>query len=118
MAGGGSNQAIQAALCGCEVHLVGKVGKDIFGQMIKDNLMDFGGNSDFVFEAEAKNTGVSVSFVSSSGATRTVISEGANKALQSSDIKGTEFEKLLASANVCLIDGGLGSDFVCSTIRA
>ena len=117
-AGAGSNQAIQAALCGCEVHLVGKVGKDIFGQMIKDNLMDFGVNSDFVFEAEAKNTGVSVSFVSSSGANRTVVSEGANRALLGSDIKGTEFEKLLARANICLIDGGLGSDFVCSAIRA
>jgi ribokinase len=116
-AGAGSNQAIQAALCGCEVHLVGKVGKDIFGQMIKDNLMDFGVSSNFIFEAEAKNTGVSVSFVSSSGATRTVVSEGANRALLGSDIKGTEFEKLLARANICLINGGLAGDFVCSAIR-
>jgi ribokinase len=117
-AGAGSNQAIQAALCGCEVYLVGKVGKDIFGQMIKNNLRDFGVSSEFVFEAEAKNTGVSVSFVSSSGANRTVISEGANRALLSSDIKGEKFEKLLASANICLINGGLSSDFVSSAIRA
>jgi len=117
-AGAGSNQAIQAALCGCQVYLVGKVGKDIFGQMIKNNLTDFGVSSDFVFEAEAKNTGVSVSFVSSSGANRTVISEGANRALLRSDIKGEKFEKLLSHANVCLIDGGLPSDFVSSAIRA
>ncbi len=117
-AGAGSNQAVQAALCGCEVYLVGKVGKDIFRQMIKSNLKDFGVNSDFVFEAEAKNTGVSVSFVSSSGANRTVISEGANRALQRSDIKGEKFENLLSRANICLIDGGLGSDFVSSAIRA
>jgi ribokinase len=117
-AGAGSNQAIQAALCGCQVYLVGKVGKDIFGQMIKNNLADFGASSDFVFEAEAKNTGVSVSFVSSSGANRTVISEGANRALLRSDIKGEKFEKLLSHANVCLIDGGLPSDFVSSAIRA
>jgi ribokinase len=116
--GAGSNQAIQAALCGCQVYLVGKVGKDIFGQMIKNNLTDFGVNSDFVFEAEAKNTGVSVSFVSSSGANRTVVSDGANRALLMSDIKGEKFEKLLASADVCLIDGGLSSDFVCSAVRA
>lgn len=117
LAGAGLNQAIQAALCGCQTHLVGKVGKDIFGQMIKNNLADFGVNSDFVFEAEAKNTGVSVSFVSSSGANRTVVSEGANRALQSSDIKGEKFEKLLASANICLINGGLSSEFVCIAIR-
>ncbi len=117
-AGAGSNQAIQAALCGCEVYLVGKVGKDIFGQMIKNNLADFGVSSEFVFGAEAKNTGVSVSFVSSSGANRTVVSEGANRALLSSDIKGEKFEKLLSSANLCLINGGLSSDFVSSAIRA
>lgn len=117
-AGAGLNQAIQAALCGCEVWLVGKVGKDIFGQVIKTSLADFGINSNFVFEAEAKNTAVTVSFVSSSGANRTVISEGANKALLSSDIKGTEFEGLLSSAKVCLINGGLSSEFVCSAIRA
>lgn len=117
-AGAGSNQAIQAALCGCEVYLVGKVGKDIFGRAIKNNLKDFGVSSEFVFEAEAKNTGVSVSFVSSSGANRTVVSEGANRALQGGDIRGEKFEKLLSSANVCLINGDLPSEFVSSAIRA
>ena len=117
-AGAGLNQAIQAALCGCEVWLVGKVGKDIFGQVIKNSLADFGVNTKFIFEAEAKNTAVTVSFVSSSGANRTVVSEGANRALQGSDIKGVEFEKLLSSANVCLINGGVGGEFVCSAIRA
>jgi len=116
--GAGSNQAIQAALCGCEVYLVSKVGKDIFGQMIKDNLDNFGVNCDFVFEAEAKNTGVSVSFVNSSGANRTIISEGTNRALQNSDIENERFEKLLRSADVCLINGSLSGDFVCSAIRA
>ncbi|MGB8227439.1 MAG: ribokinase [Sedimentisphaerales bacterium] len=117
-AGAGLNQAIQAALCGCEVHLVGKVGKDIFGQMIKKTIANFGINTKFIFEAEAKNTGVSVSFVSSSGANRTVISEGANRALQGGDIRGEEFEKLLSGANVCLINGGLPGEFVCGAIRA
>ncbi|MFA5292600.1 MAG: PfkB family carbohydrate kinase [Phycisphaerae bacterium] len=116
--GAGSNQAIQAALCGCDVYLVGKVGKDIFGQMIKDNLEAFGVNCDFVSDAEAKNTGVSVSFVNSSGANRTIISEGTNRALQNSDIEEERFEKLLRFADVCLINGGLSNDFICGAIRA
>ena len=62
-AGCGLNQAIQAALCDCDVYFVGKVGKDQFGDMVRDNLADFGVHCDFVFNAEAKNTGVSVSFV-------------------------------------------------------
>jgi len=117
-AGSGLNQAIQAALCGCEVYLVAKVGKDHFGQMIKSNLADFGVNCDFVFEAEAKNTGAAVSFVNSIGANRTVVSEGANRALCPGDIKGAGFEKLISSANICLINGQLPPDFVCSAIRA
>ncbi|MBN1787586.1 MAG: ribokinase [Sedimentisphaerales bacterium] len=116
--GAGANQAVQAAFCGCEVYLVGKVGMDEFGRMIKDNLAGFGVNCDFVFEAEAKNTGVSVSLVSSSGANRTVVSKGANQALQKSDIKGEDFEELLGRADICLIDGGLEKDFICSAIRA
>ncbi|MBU2458648.1 MAG: ribokinase, partial [Planctomycetes bacterium] len=116
--GSGLNQAIQAALCGCEVYLVAKVGKDHFGQMVKSNLTDFGVNCDFVFQAEAKNTGAAVSFVNSTGANRTIVSEGANRALCAGDIKGAEFEKLLSSANICLINGQLQHDFVCSAIRA
>jgi ribokinase len=116
--GSGLNQAIQAALCGCEVYLVAKVGKDHFGQMVKNNLADFGVNCDFVFQAEAKNTGAAVSFVNSTGANRTVVSEGANRALCAGDINGAEFEKLISSANICLINGQLPHDFVCSAIRA
>ena len=116
--GSGLNQAIQAALCGCEVSLVGKVGNDSFGQMVRNNLADFGVNCDFLFQAEAKNTGVTVSFVNSTGTNRTIISEGANKALVPGDIKGAEFEKLISSADVCLINGQLPPDLVCAAIRA
>jgi ribokinase len=117
-AGAGLNQAVQAALCGCEVFLAGKVGKDDFAQIIRNNLDGLGVNHEFLFKADAKNTGVIVSFVSSSGANRTVISEGANRALADGDIRTEEFETLLESADVCLINGGLGSDFVCAAIRA
>ncbi|MFA6187333.1 MAG: PfkB family carbohydrate kinase, partial [Phycisphaerae bacterium] len=82
------------------------------------SLDSFSVNNEFLFEADAKNTGVIVSFVSSSGANRTVVSEGANRALVDGDIRTEEFEKLLASADICLINGGLASDFVCTAIRA
>jgi ribokinase len=117
-AGSGLNQAIQAALCDCEVFLVGKIGKDQFGDLIRDNLAEFGIHSDFVCEAEAKNTGVSVSFVNSAGTNRTVFSEGANKALTAADISTPEFERVISSADVCLVNAQLPSDFVNIAIRA
>jgi ribokinase len=115
--GCGLIQAIQAALCGCEVYLVCKVGKDHFGEMVRDNLADIGINSDFVFEAEAKNTGVMVSFVSA-GANRTVLSEGANRALMPADIITPEFERVISSCDVCLINAQLPVEFVTSAIKA
>ncbi|MHB0945549.1 MAG: PfkB family carbohydrate kinase [Sedimentisphaerales bacterium] len=116
--GAGLNQAVQAAICGCEVFLAGKVGKDDFAKIIRNNLDGLGINHEFLFEADAKSTGAIVSFVSSSGANRTVISEGANRALTDGDIRTEEFERLLESADVCLINGGLSSDFVCAALRA
>jgi ribokinase len=117
-AGCGLNQAIQAALCDCEVYIVSKVGKDQFGELIRDNLADYGINCDFVFEAEAKNTGVSVSFVNSAGANRTIVSEGANRALTPADINTPDFERVISSADVCLINAQLPADFVSASIRA
>lgn len=116
--GSGLNQAIQAALCGGEVFLVSKVGNDLFGQAIKDNLLDYRINGDFVFEAEAKNTGVIVSFVNSTGENRTIVSEGANKALIAADIRGAEFERLIYEADICMVNGQLPADFVSAFIRA
>jgi len=116
--GCGLNQAIQAALCGCEVYLVSKTGKDQFGEIVRNNLADFGIHCEFVFGAEAKNTGVIVSFVNGTGTNRTVASEGANRALVPTDIKGAEFEELISTADVCLVNGSLPADFVCSVIRA
>lgn len=116
--GCGLNQAIQAALCGCEVYLVSKVGKDQFGEMVRDNLADFGIHCDFVFEAEAKNTGVKVSFVNNAGTNRTVVSEGANRAVVPADISGAEFERVISSSDICLVNAQQPAEFVSSAIRA
>lgn len=117
-AGCGLNQAIQASLCGCEVYLVSKVGKDQFGEMIRDNLADFGINTDFLFMAEAKNTGVVVSFVNKTGTNRSVISEGANKAITGAEISTPEFERVISTTDVCMINGQMPPEFVISAIRA
>ena len=34
LTGPGPNQAVEAALCGCNVHLISKVGGDPFAQMV------------------------------------------------------------------------------------
>ncbi|MCD4831909.1 MAG: ribokinase [Anaerohalosphaeraceae bacterium] len=117
LTGSGANQATQAALCGCDVYLVGKVGSDIFGKFAKENLSGFGVNCDFVFEAETKSTGLSVSLANRKGHNRTCISKGANRSIRPAELQSQEFEELISSANVCLINGDMERSAVISIIR-
>jgi len=116
--GPGLNQAVQAALCGCQVHLVSKVGNDPFSQMVKENLAGFDINTEFVFSAEAKNTGIIVTFVNSEGENSCCISPGANRALSPKDITSQDVEEVIESADVCLIHGQLPQDSVVAAVRS
>ena len=40
--GAGLNEAIQAALCGCDVYLLSRLGEDCFGEMIKQMSRRYG----------------------------------------------------------------------------
>ncbi len=113
--GPGPNQAVEAALCGCEVYLVSKVGGDLFAEMAKKSLTDFNVNTDFVYTAKAKNTGVVVTLVNAEGENATCYYPGANSALSSRDIDATE--ELIFGCDVCLIHGRLPQDAIVSAIR-
>jgi len=113
--GPGPNQAVQAALCGCEVHLISKVGGDPFAEMARKSLADFNINIDFVYSAKAKNTGVVVTLVNAEGENAVCYYPGANYALNSRDIGAAE--ELISKADVCLIHGRLPQDAIVSAIR-
>ena len=53
--GKGANQAVMAARCGAQVHFVGKLGKDVFGDAIADNFVKVGINSEYVDRSETPN---------------------------------------------------------------
>ncbi|MFC1739272.1 ribokinase [Planctomycetota bacterium] len=113
--GPGTIQAVQAALCGCEVHLISKIGDCPFGQMLKDALDEFNINTDFVFTAKAKHTGTIVSMVDSEGKNAGCRYIGANSALTSKEIETAE--EIIASSDVCLIHGQLPQDAISAAIR-
>ena len=115
--GAGLNQAIQTALCGCRTYLISKVGNDLFAQMIKDNLAEFGVSTDFVCTAEAKNTGTIVTFCTAQGENCSCLSPGANRALTPEDITSEKFEEIIASADVCLIHAELPRQTTIAAIR-
>jgi len=113
--GPGPNQAAQAALCGCEVYLISKVGGDPFGQMARVSLEDFSINTDFVYTAEAKNTGVVVTLVNATGENGSCLYTGANNALRPEEIEAAD--QLISEANICLIHGRLPQKAIVTALR-
>ncbi len=114
--GPGPNQAAQAALCGCQVYLLSKVGGDAFAAMAKLSLAEFGVNTDFVYTAEAKNTGVFVTLVNAEGENASCIYAGANLALGPQDIEAAE--QIISEADVCLIHGELPQAAIAAAISS
>lgn len=56
--GKGANQAVQAARLGASVTMVGKVGRDDFGEQIKRSLADSGVNVDKIMYSETRPTAI------------------------------------------------------------
>ncbi len=113
--GPGPNQAVQAALCGCEVYLISKVGGDPFAKMVKKSLAEFNVNTELVYTAKAKNTGVVVTLVNAAGENAVCFYAGANSALQPQDIDAAE--EIISEADVCLIHGGLPYQAIVKALR-
>ena len=55
--GKGANQAVIAAHCGADVHFIGKLGRDLFGDSIASNFSAVGIHTDYVERSDSP-TGV------------------------------------------------------------
>jgi len=88
--GKGANQAVIAAHCGAEVHFIGNLGRDLFGDSIAENFKHLAINSLHVGRSEIA-TGVAHIWVDGKGENRIIIIPGANH-----EIEG---EKAVAAIN-------------------
>ena len=79
--GKGANQAVMAAHCGAEVHFIGKLGNDVFGNAIADNFVKVGIHSEFVDRSDTPN-GVAHIWVDGNGENRIIIIPGANHEIE------------------------------------
>jgi len=113
--GPGPNQAVEASLCNCRVFLISKVGGDPFASRVRSILAEYNVNNDYVFTAEAKNTGAVVTMVNSIGENASLTYTGANNALQPQDIELTE--QIISGADICLIHGQLPEDAIKTAIN-
>ena len=80
--GKGANQAVIAAHCGAQVHFIGKLGRDLFGDLIASNFLNVGISSEYVERSDSP-TGVAHIWVDGNGENRIIIIPGANHEIES-----------------------------------
>lgn len=84
--GKGSNQAVAASRLGENVHLVGKLGRDAFGQSLTDFLGKEQLNLDFLFYSDTEPTGVAIINIDGRSENSIVVISGSNFQLTEQDV--------------------------------
>src|ERR1700730_14916768 len=84
--GKGANQAVAARLCGADVFMVARVGRDSFGPATIENFRKQGIDTTHVKQVEGLSSGVAPIFVEPNGQNRILVVKGANDALKPADI--------------------------------
>ena len=84
--GKGANQAVAAAKLGTRVAFVGRVGDDVYGDTLVNNLITFGIDTQYIKFDSTTSTGTAVIMINQSGENSIVISPGANGTLIDEDV--------------------------------
>lgn len=84
--GKGANQAVAAAKLGADVHMIGRVGSDDFGERLLNGLRQHKVNTDQVTITEGVSSGVAMILVDKAGENSIVVSPGANHRLTPADV--------------------------------
>lgn len=86
--GKGSNQAVAAARLGASVHMIAKLGRDVFGENTRQNYIDHGIPDEFVFFDSEQPSGVAPIWVDErSGQNSIICVPGANLTLTDEEIR-------------------------------
>jgi ribokinase len=88
--GKGANQAVAAARLGASVSMLGRVGKDNFGDYLFDNLQSNNVDTKFV-QRDKASTGTAIIVVDPNGQNSIVLSAGANGKVSDRDVMTATF---------------------------
>jgi len=99
--GKGANQAFVASKLGNKVKFIGSVGNDIWGNKLKDLLID--NDIELDLKTSSANTGTAVIMLEKNGENRIIVNNGANDDLKPEDIKEKLTEKKLENHSIILI---------------
>ncbi|MCE5187148.1 MAG: PfkB family carbohydrate kinase [Planctomycetaceae bacterium] len=115
--GAGLNEAIQAALCGCETYLLARVGQDCFGEMIRQHLRRYEVLTDLLYATQAMSTGIIVTLVSSDGENFACRSQGANRVMSRDEIEYAAAEQQISTSDAILVNDSIATPAAVAAIR-
>lgn len=98
--GKGGNQAVAAAKLGAETHMIARVGRDLFGDRILDQLREYGVQCGLVGRSESLATGVAM-IICCEGDNRIILSAGANHEMKIAEVDHA-IEKIAEPGDVFL----------------
>jgi ribokinase len=113
--GKGANQAVAAVLCGAKVHMVARVGADLFGPATIANFEALGIGTKHVELVEGVGSGVAPIFVDAAGQNRIVVVKGANDRLTPKEV--SKAQSLLKRADMIVLQLEIPLETVYHTIR-
>ena len=113
--GKGANQAVAARLCGAEVLMVAKVGKDLFGEATVRNFNSYGIDTTHVRILDDVPTGVAPIFVEPGGQNRIIVVKGANDRLTPADVDAAVVE--LSRAHTIILQFEIPLETIYHTVR-
>lgn len=99
--GKGANTAVAAARLGADVALLGAVGDDPYGELLKRSLAESGVNTDSLRTSE-RPTGIAYITVTPDGENSILVSPGANSALRPEDVDLDGAEVVVLSLEIPL----------------
>jgi ribokinase len=99
--GKGANQAVAARRLGAEVAMIGRVGGDAFGSVLRQNLVQEGISTERLAVDDAQATGVALITVEDSGENMIIVVPGANGQITTADIDSAR--PLITGADILLM---------------
>ena len=92
--GKGANQAVAISKLGGDVSFIGKVGNDIFGQQLKENLIKEGVKTDMLYEHEGESGVAFINVFGSESQNQIIVVPGANSHTSSDQISDSLLESV------------------------
>jgi len=99
--GKGANQAVACARLGAQTRMIGRVGNDYFGKVLKDHLVKEGVDVSGVLEDPGNHSGVAMIVINQQAENNIIIIPGSNGSVQSGDLE--RLERVLGDARVLLL---------------